>query len=90
VSGTRVWQIDLALAVLLAILLIVVSPGLAVAGMVAVLTLLVCGISFAWQLRRRGPRARHTSKAGWEETRTMSEKLPKRPGALPRSRPPRR
>jgi ABC-type bacteriocin/lantibiotic exporter with double-glycine peptidase domain len=47
-----------AIAVVAAIVLLIVSPGLAVVGLVAVLVLVVCGLSFlvdGW--RRRRPRS---------------------------------
>jgi hypothetical protein len=49
--------IDAGIALALAILVIVVSPGLAVVGLLAIFVLLVCGLSFGidrW--RRRRPR----------------------------------
>jgi ABC-type bacteriocin/lantibiotic exporter with double-glycine peptidase domain len=45
--------IDLGIAVVLAVLVVVISPGLAVVGLLALLVLLICGISFAIDLRRR-------------------------------------
>jgi ABC-type bacteriocin/lantibiotic exporter with double-glycine peptidase domain len=50
-----------AIAVVAAIVLLIVSPGLAVVGLVAVLVLVVCGLSFlvdGWRRRRhRRPRS---------------------------------
>jgi hypothetical protein len=48
--------IDAGIAAVLALLVIIISPGLAVAGMIAILILLVCGVSFA--LDSRAARAR--------------------------------
>lgn len=46
---------DLAIAALVAILVIVISPGLAVVGLLALLVLIICGITFGvGRLRRRG------------------------------------
>ena len=46
--------VDAGIALVLAILLIVISPGLAVVGLVALLVVLACGISFGIdRLRRR-------------------------------------
>jgi hypothetical protein len=49
----RVARLDLALGVLVALVLFVVSPGLAVTAIVALLTLLVCGVSLLVGRRRR-------------------------------------
>lgn len=45
--------IDAAIAVILAIVAIVVAPGLAVVGLLAILVLLVCAVSFAVDRRRK-------------------------------------
>jgi Flp pilus assembly protein TadB len=45
--------IDAGIAVLLAILVIVISPGLAVAGLLALLVVIVCVISLALDRRRK-------------------------------------
>jgi hypothetical protein len=45
--------VDAGIALLLAILVVVISPGLAVVGLLALLVLLVCAISFAFDLRKR-------------------------------------
>ena len=52
--------IDAGIAVVAAVLLIVMAPGLAVVGLVALLVLLVCAISLALDRRRR-PRRRGRS-----------------------------
>jgi hypothetical protein len=44
--------VDAGIAALLAILVIVIAPGLAVVGLLALLVVIVCGISFALDLRR--------------------------------------
>jgi hypothetical protein len=45
---------DLAIAALVAILVIVISPGLAVVALLALLVLIICGITFGvGRLRRR-------------------------------------
>lgn len=49
--------IDAGIAAILTILVVVLSPGLAVVGIVALIVVLVCAISFAFDLRRRrGPK----------------------------------
>jgi predicted signal transduction protein with EAL and GGDEF domain len=49
--------IDAAIAAVLTILVVVLSPGLAVVGLLALIVVVVCAISFAFDLRRRrGPK----------------------------------
>jgi hypothetical protein len=45
--------VDVVIAITLAILVIVLSPGLAVTGMLALLVLVVCAVSFARSSPRR-------------------------------------
>jgi ABC-type bacteriocin/lantibiotic exporter with double-glycine peptidase domain len=48
--------VDVTIAVVAAVVLLIVSPGLAVVGLIALLVLIVCGLSFlfdAWRGRRR-------------------------------------
>jgi hypothetical protein len=45
---------DLAIAVIAAILILVLTPGVAVAGMIALLVLAACGVSLVLDSRRRG------------------------------------
>lgn len=45
--------VDVAIAVVLAALVLIISPGVAVTAIIALLALLVCGISLAWGARRR-------------------------------------
>jgi ABC-type Fe3+ transport system permease subunit len=48
---------DVAVAIVLAALVLIFSPGVAVAGMIALLVLLICLFSAVWQRRRvRRPR----------------------------------
>ena len=49
--------IDLALALLAAILLLIIAPGIAVAGLIGLLVLIFSVVSFARQSRKRRPRA---------------------------------
>ena len=44
---------DIAIAVILTILIVVLSPGLAVVGLIALLIVLICVVSFALDRRRR-------------------------------------
>jgi hypothetical protein len=48
-----VLAVDVAIAVVVAALVMIISPGLAVTGMIALLAVFVVGVSFAWSLRRR-------------------------------------
>jgi hypothetical membrane protein len=51
--------IDGAIAAAVAIAILIISPGLAVAGMIAIVVLVVCAISLVLDVRRgRRPRAR--------------------------------
>ena len=43
---------DLAIAVVLAALVLIVSPGLAVVAMIALVVIVVCAVSFALDARR--------------------------------------
>ncbi len=45
--------VDVAIAVVIAAIVFIVSPGIAVTGLIALAVLVVIGISFAWSLRRR-------------------------------------
>jgi uncharacterized protein HemY len=52
--------VDLAIAVALTVLVLIIAPGLAVVAIIALLVLLVCGVSFAvmgWRRRRGRHRA---------------------------------
>ncbi len=64
---------DLAIAAVVTILIVVLSPGLAVVGMVALLIVLICAISFAVDGRRRRVRRR---RAGRSSPRGEGEKIP--------------
>lgn len=48
--------IDVGIAGALAIFVVIVAPGLAVVGLLAILVAAVCGVSFALDLRRRRSR----------------------------------
>lgn len=51
-------MIDAGIALIATVLLIVISPGLAVVGLVALLVLIVCGVSVAIERPRRRARRR--------------------------------
>ena len=57
---SRVAAIDAALAVVIAAVVLIVSPGLAVTGIIALAVLVVCGITFAieWLRHRSKPAPR--------------------------------
>ncbi len=54
----RVAMIDLGIALALAVFVLIISPGIAVAGLIAGLVLVVCGVSFAIDAWRRPRQAR--------------------------------
>jgi Flp pilus assembly protein TadB len=56
----KLLAVDIGLAVALAALVLIISPGVAVSGMIALLVLVVCAISFA--LNRRVFRSRPTRR----------------------------
>jgi hypothetical protein len=66
---------DVAIAVLAAILILVLTPGVAVAGIIALLVLLACAITLAFDSRRR---------------RRPGSLRPRRPAPSPQRRPPDR
>ena len=57
----RTLLVDVAAAALAAILLVVIAPGLAVVGLVAILVLIVCAVSFALDRRHHGRRRNRLS-----------------------------
>ena len=56
--------VDVVLALLLAALVLIVSPGIAVTGMIAVFVLVVCGLSIMIGRRRRRRPRRLTPRRG--------------------------
>ena len=51
--------VDAGIAAVVAIIVLIISPGLAVAGIIALVVLLICAISLGLDVRRsRRPRAR--------------------------------
>ena len=77
--------VDAGIAVLLAILVIVISPGLAVVGLLALLVVLVCAISFGidrWRRRRRTNPVRELRRSRSAEARAERQR---RPGPAPAS-----
>jgi hypothetical protein len=53
---------DIGLAVLAAIIVLIITPGLAVAAMIAILVLAACAVSLARDVRRRAQRAAPTRR----------------------------
>jgi Flp pilus assembly protein TadB len=51
-------RVDLGLGVVAALVLLLATPGLAISGLVALIVLLICALTFAWQ-RREDRRRRH-------------------------------
>ncbi|HEV3034190.1 MAG TPA: hypothetical protein VGX72_05310 [Solirubrobacteraceae bacterium] len=65
----RLARVDLGLGVFAGLMLLIISPGLAISGLVALLVLTACAISVLapWYARRRrakAPRARHHNGEG--------------------------
>ena len=54
---------DIGLAVLAAIIVLIITPGVAVAGMIAVLVLAACAVSLARDVRKRARRAPPTRRS---------------------------
>ena len=50
---SNIFAIDIVIAVVAAVIVMIVSPGIAVTGLVALAVLAVVGISYAWGVRRR-------------------------------------
>jgi hypothetical protein len=59
----RTLTIDLAIALVAMILLVIVSPGLAIVGLIAILVLIACGVSFLIDRMRGRRRARPPAPA---------------------------
>lgn len=72
--------IDAGIAAVLAIFVLIIAPGLAVVGLLAILVVIVCAISFAIDLRRNRSRGPRTPRAP----------RPPRSSGSPRSAPPSR
>ncbi len=53
---------DIGLAVLAAIIVLIITPGVAVAGMIAALVLAACAVGLARDVRKRGRRAAPTRR----------------------------
>jgi hypothetical protein len=53
---SRTLLIDVGIAVAVAVIVLIVSPGLAITAIIAILVLLVCGISLLFDARRAGSR----------------------------------
>jgi Flp pilus assembly protein TadB len=69
---------DAAIAAGIAILVIVIAPGLAVVGLLALLVLIVCGISFAFDLRRGRRREARLRRAPRRSPRSPAPDGPRR------------
>ncbi len=69
---SRLARLDVAIGVLAAIVLLVVSPGLAMTAVIALGLLVAClvWITAERRLRRRGPRGRARTRAGRRRART--------------------
>jgi hypothetical protein len=63
VSRERQWLIDIGVAVLVAALVLILSPGAAITAMIILLALVVCGIGALWSHWRRPPHAMRRGQA---------------------------
>ena len=82
----RTLLIDFLIALVAMIVLVLVAPGLAVVWLVAILVLIVCGISYLVDRLRRGRRTRPPTVARRPPSRRPP---PRRPPARTARRPPR-
>jgi hypothetical protein len=57
-----VLAIDVGLAVLLAALVLILTPGVAIAGIIALIVVIVCVISLVWEARRGRSRTVHSQR----------------------------
>jgi ABC-type bacteriocin/lantibiotic exporter with double-glycine peptidase domain len=69
---------DAAIAAGIAILVIIIAPGLAVVGLLALLVLVACGISFAFDLRRGRRREARVRRAPRRSSRAPAAEMPRR------------
>jgi Flp pilus assembly protein TadB len=79
----RLARIDVALGLLLAVVLLLASPGLAIAAIVALILLIACGISLLVQ--RRG--SRRIARAGEEDRKPSLPPSPPPAGERERAAP---
>ncbi len=59
----RAWRVDMVIAVVVALIVLIVSPGLAISGILALIVLLVCSATLAIE-RRREHRTRGRRRRG--------------------------
>ena len=86
----RTLVIDFLIALVAMIVLVIVSPGLAVVGLVAILVLVVCGVSFLIDRLRGRRRARPPPPARRPTRRPPARRPPaRRPPSRTARRPPR-
>lgn len=83
----RTLAIDVAIALVAMIVLVIVSPGLAIVGLIAIVVLVLCGLSVLFErlLGRRA--ARQPAPLRRSAARTPPPRTARRP---PARRPPRR
>jgi len=56
--SSRALVVDTAVAVAIVAVVLIISPGLAIAGILALLVMLVCGATLLLERRRRPPQRR--------------------------------
>jgi hypothetical protein len=79
--------VDVAIAAILTILIVVLSPGLAVVGLIALVIVLVCAVSFARDARRRRRKPARRRPPSLRELRDLAEQPPRRDSTRQRSAP---
>jgi hypothetical protein len=52
------WKVDLLVAAAIAAVILIVEPGVAIGGMLALLLVMICAVSFVFERRRRRRRPR--------------------------------
>lgn len=67
-NARNVLLADFGIAILAAIVVLILTPGVAVAGMIAVVVLIACGVSFRHEARRRKRRGREPPRLGSNRT----------------------
>jgi multisubunit Na+/H+ antiporter MnhB subunit len=82
--------VDAGIALVLAILVIVISPGLAVVGLLALLVVLICALSFGVDRLRRRRRRDPVSELRRSREADNAARRSRRSSPAPRRPPPRR
>lgn len=71
-----IWQMDVLVALVVALILIFATPGLAITALLALLVLLVCGVSLLVGRLRRRRRERPINRSGPPRGRSTRSRPP--------------